>query len=210
MECKRVGVEEGQSRGPQTIEKAKQGSYVAKTVSSLQKIRLRNGQSHGIIEQLNGQFCSGSYRELQRKIINAKLHSEFPGFVLTIGIISNHGNWFTSENQNKELRVLAQSYDWLLFLTDNGLAKFIDDLLLNPIRELKAISAAFSKSYSGNKKGNNRFTKVLMDAEADLTLQKYFSKHKSEIENWYNIITPQNGTLQSLNDDLKTLANRDL
>lgn len=42
VECKRVGVEEGTKKGPQTIEKAKQGSYVAKTVSSLQKIRRRN------------------------------------------------------------------------------------------------------------------------------------------------------------------------
>ena len=32
FECKRVGVEEGTSKGPQTIEKAKQGAYVARTV----------------------------------------------------------------------------------------------------------------------------------------------------------------------------------
>ncbi len=39
FECKRVGKEEGASKGPQTIEKAKQGAYVANTVSSLQKFR---------------------------------------------------------------------------------------------------------------------------------------------------------------------------
>lgn len=39
FECKRVGVEEGMKKGPQTIEKAKQGAYVARSVSSLQKIR---------------------------------------------------------------------------------------------------------------------------------------------------------------------------
>lgn len=38
IECKRVGVEEGMRKGPQTIEKAKQGAYVAKSVSSLYKI----------------------------------------------------------------------------------------------------------------------------------------------------------------------------
>ena len=37
FECKRVGVEEGMTKGPQTIEKAKQGAYVAKTSSLLQK-----------------------------------------------------------------------------------------------------------------------------------------------------------------------------
>jgi len=35
FECKRVGVEEGMKKGPQSIEKAKQGAYVARTVSSL-------------------------------------------------------------------------------------------------------------------------------------------------------------------------------
>lgn len=33
FECKRVGIEEGMRKGPQTIEKAKQGAYVAKSVS---------------------------------------------------------------------------------------------------------------------------------------------------------------------------------
>ena len=58
-------------------------------------------------------------------------------FVLTIGVVSNHGNWFTSENHNKELKVLAQSYDWLLFLTDAGIAQFIDEVLLHPKRSLR-------------------------------------------------------------------------
>src|SRR3546814_7027525 len=33
VECKRVGVEEGMKKGPQSIEKAKQGAYVARSVS---------------------------------------------------------------------------------------------------------------------------------------------------------------------------------
>jgi hypothetical protein len=48
FECKRVGVEEGMRKGPQTIEKAKQGSYVARTISSLQRIRLSDGTLGGI------------------------------------------------------------------------------------------------------------------------------------------------------------------
>ncbi len=43
FECKRVGVEEGMKKGPQTIEKAKQGAYVAKSVSNLQRVRLNDG-----------------------------------------------------------------------------------------------------------------------------------------------------------------------
>ena len=44
FECKRVGVEEGMRKGPQTIEKAKQGAYVARSVSALQKVQLAQRQ----------------------------------------------------------------------------------------------------------------------------------------------------------------------
>jgi hypothetical protein len=39
-------------KGPQTIEKAKQGAYVARTVSSLQKIRLRDGVLGGVVHRV--------------------------------------------------------------------------------------------------------------------------------------------------------------
>ena len=172
FECKRVGVEEGVNKGPQTIEKAKQGAYVARSVSSLQKVRLRNGQFQGVIEKSDGTFRVGPYSEVLREIIDASSFSEFAGFILTVGVVSNHGNWFTSDNHNKELRVLAQSYDWLLFLTDVGLSQFIDRLLLNPTQELMPAREAFLTSYSG-KAGKNRFTKVRMDISADETLRKY-------------------------------------
>ena len=48
FECKRVGIEEGMTKGPQTIEKAKQGAYVARMASSLQKIRSESGEMQGI------------------------------------------------------------------------------------------------------------------------------------------------------------------
>ena len=51
FECKRVGVEEGMKKGPQTIEKAKQGAYVARSVSSLQKVRGSDGLFRGVIER---------------------------------------------------------------------------------------------------------------------------------------------------------------
>lgn len=207
VECKRVGVEGGTKKGPQTIEKAKQGSYVARAVSSLQKVRLRSGQYQGFVEQNDGGFRFEPYRDLQQEIIHTRSHNEFPGFVLTIGIVSNHGNWFTSKNQNKELRVLAQSYDWLLFLTDHGLSRFINDLLLSPSDELKPASDAFQRSYSGQR-GVNRFTKVRIDVDADQTLQRYFSQHTDEIGKWFNIISPMDGSLDLLQSDIHTLANR--
>ena len=94
FECKRVGVEEGMRKGPQTIEKAKQGAYVARTVSSLQKFRLRNGQFQGLIEQEDGTLREGPYGELLRELTDSP-ETPPPGFILTVGVVSNHGNWFT-------------------------------------------------------------------------------------------------------------------
>jgi hypothetical protein len=117
FECKRVGVEEGTRKGPQTIEKAKQGAYVAKSVSCLYKIRLASGELHGIICKSDNTFYSKLYDKLIAEVIDSNDAELIRDFILTVGVVSNHGNWFTSENHNKELKVLAQSYDWLLFLT---------------------------------------------------------------------------------------------
>ena len=205
FECKRVGVEEGMRKGPQTIEKAKQGAYVARSVSSLQKVRLRNGQFQGVMEQSDGSFRTGLYDELLREVIDTLSVVELAGFILTVGVASNHGNWFTSDNHNKELRVLAQSYDWLLFLTDAGLSQFIDRLLLNPTPELEPAREAFLASYP-RRSGTNIFTKVRMAVDADEALRSYFRAHEAEIETWFNIISPRDGTIENLQADLRKLA----
>ena len=207
VECKRVGVEEGARKGPQTIEKAKQGAYVARSVSSLQKVRLRNGTYQGIIERPDGTFRTGPYECLLRDVIDAPSSRDLPGVILTIGVVSNHGNWFTSEHHNKELRVLAQSYDWLLFLTDTGLSQFIDRLLLHPSADLAAARDAFLASYSGIS-GRNRFTKVRMAAGADESLRAYFAAHEADVASWFNVISPRDGTLPSLQADLEGLARK--
>jgi hypothetical protein len=205
FECKRVGVEEGMRKGPQTIEKAKQGAYVARSVSSLQKVRLRNGRFQGIMERADGTLQTGPYEDMLRAVIDTAAVADLTGFILTVGVVSNHGNWFTSDNHNKELRVLAQSYDWLLFLTDVGLSQFIDRLLLNPTPELASAQEAFRASYSGTS-GANRFTKVRVDVNADLALQSYFTAHEAEVETWFNVISPRDGALATLRTDLRNLG----
>jgi hypothetical protein len=69
FECKRVGVEEGMKKGPQTIEKAKQGAYVAARVSSLQKVRRKNGDLLGLIENSDGTIETGPYLEMLAGVI---------------------------------------------------------------------------------------------------------------------------------------------
>ena len=200
FECKRVGVEEGTSKGPQTIEKAKQGAYVARTASSLQKIRTDNGEKYGIIYRSDNQPYIKPYTELMEEVIYSSDSELLKKFILTVGVVSNHGNWFTAENQNKELKVLSQSYDWLIFLTDFGLAQFIDDLIFNPSPEYICVQEAFKNSYTADKK-RNVFTKVKMDLASDAALIKYFTENQNRIEAWFNIITPENKSII----DLKTL-----
>lgn len=206
VECKRVGVEEGNKKGPQTIEKAKQGAYVAQTTSSLQKIRNDKGEKYGIIYK-NGKAIIKPYSDLLDEIINSDDLKLLKNFTLSIGVVSNHGNWFTSEDQNKELKVLAQSYDWLLFLTDEGLSQFITDLLLDPSKENKPIQDAFLNSYKEGKKANT-FTKTKINYAAHQALRNYFSNHITEIESWFNIISPESKSLQTLKDTLINLANK--
>jgi len=207
FECKRVGIEEGMSKGPQTIEKAKQGAYVARSVSALQKIRLRDGSIGGVIQKRDNSFIYDDYYKLLVKIIASNDPELLSHFIMTVGVVSNHGNWFTSQNHNKELKVLAQSYDWLLFLTDEGIAQFVEEILLNPVNEVSAARDAFIKSYTGEK-GVNRFTKVQIALDADHALQNFFESNLSTIESWFNIISPVGRNLELLRTDLNILSRK--
>lgn len=217
FECKRVGVEEGMTKGPQTIEKAKQGAYVARTASSLQKIRNESGELYGIIYKSDNTYFMKPYVELMEKIIYSDDHELLRRFILTVGVVSNHGNWirrnkegtfdFSDENFQKELMVLAQSYDWLLFLTDQGLSEFIDNLLLNPTEEFEPIKKAFLSSYLENKK-KNQFTKVQMNIDADRILLNFFSTNLTNVESWFKVISPKNKELLTLKNEITELNNK--
>lgn len=217
FECKRVGVEEGMTKGPQTIEKAKQGAYVARMASSLQKIRSEDGEMQGIIYKSDGSYTIKPYVKLMEEIIYSSDKELLRKFVLTIGVVSNHGNWikkttngelsYSEENFQKELMVLAQSYDWLLFLTDQGLSDFIDKLLLHPIPEFQFLRDTFLSSYTEGKK-KNQFTKVQMNIEADRILLKYFKDNLKAVESWFNVISPSKKSLTTLKDELEELKGK--
>jgi len=207
FECNRVGVEEGSKKGPQTIEKAKQGAYVATSVSSLQKVRLESGELFGVIYLDDKVMYSEPYHVLLKRIIDSDDPRLLRNFVLTVGIVSNHGNWFTSENQNKELRVLAQSYDWLVFLSDDGITEFVQELILHPAPRYQSIREAFIASYAPGKT-KNRFTKAHMDFDADRQLLEYFARNDERIAKWFNVISPSAGSLQHLRNDIGALHNK--
>lgn len=207
FECKRVGIEEGMRKGPQTIEKAKQGAYVAKSVSSLYKVRIPSGELRGIIYKSGNEIYSKPYAELIAEIVSSDEQDLLKDFILTVGVVSNHGNWFTSDNHNKEIKVLAQSYDWLVFLTDEGLAEFITELLLEPKPLLEPARNAFLASYVAEKKKNS-FTKVQMNYEADQVLQTYFRDNMERIENWFNVIAPKDGIMRDIHFQISQLRDK--
>lgn len=207
FECKRVGVEDGMKKGPQTIEKAKQGSYVARTVSALQRIRKSDGSLAGILQKSEDDFLIDNYYDLLNQIISSNNRNLLKNFILTVGVVSNHGNWFTSDNQNKELKVLAQFYDWLIFLTDTGISEFITDLLLTENKEYDSIKQAFEQSYNKSKRANI-FTKVKMDYASDRALCNYFEKNSEKIKSWFNIIAPKGKTIIDLKKDLLILSKK--
>ncbi|MEO0742450.1 MAG: hypothetical protein AAF089_12775, partial [Bacteroidota bacterium] len=208
VECKRVGVEEGAKKGPQTIEKAKQGAYVARTVSSLQKLRLPDGRAGGVIVAEDGSHSIGEFRDLLETVVESDGSDVLSRFTLSVGVVSNHGNWFTAELKNKEMEVLAGSYDWLLFLTDEGMMEFLNDLILNPPEEYAAVKEAFGESHKKNK-DQTRFTKVQMDYDADLALQSYFAANVDKVEGWFNIIGPAGFELDHLREQVTKLWNKD-
>jgi hypothetical protein len=207
FECKRVGVEEGQKKGPQTIEKAKQGAYVARTVSALQKIRTHSGELHGLIAKKDGTLYSKPYAKLIDEIVHCNDPELLRHFILTVGVVSNHGNWFTSDNPNKEMKVLAQSYDWLLFLTDDGLVEFVNDVITTADAKMRPAREAFAASYAAEKK-ENRFTKVQMDLKADRVLRGYFRANRARIEQWFNIITPKKLAMSKLQEQIAVLSKK--
>ena len=207
FECKRVGRDAKNNRGPQAIEKAKQGSYVAKTVSSLQKIRDRYGKLQGVIYDNNNKPIIKPYNQMISELINSVDSEHLKNFILTVGVVSNHGNWFTDKNQNKEMKVLAESYDWLLFLTDDGLTEFINNTVLNKSK-YPATYNAFTTSYAENKSGN-RFTKVNMIYDAHVELARYFKTNRTRIESWFNVITPHDTNVSVLIEHLTKLQKKE-
>lgn len=209
VECKRVGVEDGAKKGPTTIEKAKQGAYVAKHVSSLQKVRGHDGVMYGAWPLKSGGFEIKDLIKERKRLIYEASASDLDGFILTVGLVSNHGNWFTKDNMNKELLVLKDSYDWLIFLTDDGIAEFVYDTILSDDISMQAVKDSFSISYASGEAGKNQFTKVKIDYKADQALAKYFATHHQRIEkNWFNILTPSNHSISELKEDLQSLADK--
>ncbi len=215
VECKRVGMEEGPKgpfKGPTTIEKAKQGAYVARHVSALQKVRRDDGSWYAVLSRPGAApELLGLYGEALDRIAESADPAVREGLVVSVGLASNHGNWFRGDDANKELHVLAQSYDWLLFLQDEPLTKFVSDVLVHPSSAYSDVRDVFQQSYTpidGAKV--NRFTKSLMDYQAHLAIGRYVHDHLDEIEtSWFDVRAPAGKTTTDLRDQLVRLVGKE-
>ena len=170
-------------------------------------MRFHTGELYGIIYKENNIPYSKPYNKLLAEIVDSDDAELLKRFILTVGVVSNHGNWFTGEDHNKELKVLAESYDWLIFLTDSGIREFIEELILNPSSEYQDIRNAFLSSYGAGKK-KNQFTKVQINVDADAALLKYFLENVLRVKEWFNIISPISGSIQQLKDELGALKSK--
>lgn len=204
FECKRVGLDARHGKGPQAIEKAKQGSYVARTASCLQRVQDVHGNDMGVIYDANNEYTVGPYDELFHDIIHSEREIP-PAFVMTVGVVSNHGNWFAADGQNKEMKILAQSYDWLLFLSDHGLADFVNSVVLSD--EYPLVKTAFLESYAEEKR-HNQFTKVRMNLEVHRALASYFVSNRRRIEKQFTVITPRGRTPGDLRRQIGVLRSK--
>jgi len=81
------------------------------------------------------------------------------------------------------------------------------ELLTTDNNRFASIAQAFRSSYSGMA-GSNKFTKVLIDYEADQDLRNFFATEGDRVESWFNVISPETGSLTSLREDLQMLAKK--
>ena len=110
---------------------------------------------------------------------------------------------------NKELLVLKDSYDWLLFLTDAAIAEFVHDTILSDKPEMLLVKESFSRSYASGEQGKNEFTKVKIDYRADQVLQAYFTQHQERIEQtWFNVLAPEQDSILGLKKELDALSQK--
>lgn len=203
IESKRVGLEEGTTTGPQTIEKAKQASYVALRSSKLQKIFHSSGVK-GVIEMPDGKTIIDSYEKLWNDLIKKGETEMLRGVIRSIIFLSDHINWYVKGVEKKDLRILKQSYDWTIWIEDKGLAGFVEEFLLTD----GVVRDVFYKNYVERKKGGALFTKNRLDDEVYSILFDFFQKNAKKIkETWLKVLTPKDRTFDDLVKELCMVLN---
>ena len=211
FECKRVVVEEGMIKGL-VLEMA----YDALVVSNIQKIINEKGEQQGIAFKKDGTYTIKPIEDLKADVIELEDKELLKRYVMTIAVIS-YSRYpmknteideedFNHQDIQKEIKMLAKSYDWLLSVTDQGLLEFVEKFILVPqngdyfLRNLLL---------SENEKAHieKRPLQDWMSTEIDKRLTDFFSENPQKIESWFYVMAPAK-KLSELKRDLGKLQNK--
>ena len=200
IECKRVGLEQGTSTGPQTIEKAKQSSYVALRCSKLQKLFTPDGVIGYL--SLDKGYEIDEYDKLWIRILKSKNRNLLKNIIRSIIFISNHINWYVDGKEKKDLHIINQSHDWSIWLKDDAISEFVNEFLLPP----GVIRNTFYNNYVERKKGGTFFTKKRLDKEVYQIFLEFFTEERDNIAaNWLEILNPVGKTFKDLIIEIKEI-----
>lgn len=200
IECKRVGLEEGTTTGPQTIEKAKQAAYVALKSSKLQKI-VHEGQFLGVLAD-NDSLEYDTYEQLWNRLLEEENPEKLKGVTRSVLFVSDHGNWFPGGEEGKDIKILKGGFDWVIWVKDDGLIQLIQDLLIDD----ESVKNAFTKSYDPDRSGQSLLTKGRIEKEARDSIFSYVDNHRDTIiEEWFEVLESENKTFNDLIEETNKL-----
>jgi hypothetical protein len=204
IECKRVGLEEGTATGPQTIEKAKQAAYVALRSSAVQKIRTPKGLYGAFYHNMDKNFKFQPYESVWEEIIRGRL--VVPGAVRSVVFLGNMVNWFPGGVAKKDIKVLVENYDWVIWVEDAALVQFAEDLLFRKTK----VAEAFKRQHSSNRKlGERLFSKQSMWIPAHEELCSYIASNYQTIKKkWFRVLGREKMATDDLFLELDKLATR--
>jgi hypothetical protein len=203
IESKRVGLEVGTTTGPQTIEKAKQGSYTALRCSKLQKVFLPKMTCGVIAKNVGEQIKLRPYDEVWEEIIASKDIELLNGIIRSVIFLSDHINWYVNGIAKKDLTILQQSYDWTIWINDQGLVNFVTDCILGN----EEVFGAFSRNYTERTPGSlGFFTKNRIDDRVYRILLSYFNRNLQRIlKDWLCVLGPSGKQFSDLVTELKVI-----
>jgi hypothetical protein len=115
-------------------------------------------------------------------------------------------NWFPEGVAKKDIKVLVENYDWVIWVEDAALFQFAEDLLFKETR----VAEAFQRQHSSTRKvGERLFSKQSMWIPAHEGLCRYMASNYQEIKKkWFKVLGREKLPIDSLFLELDKLTTR--
>lgn len=197
IECKRVGLEEGTTSGPQTIEKAKQAGFVALRTSRLQKIITSDGKKGVLVN--DGSVEYDDFEKLWESKLSSQNPSDLRGIVRSVLFFSDHGNWFPGNEESKDVKILKSSFDWAIWVEDDGLIELVE-FVLNDTDMRRAFELHVDSS-------KTILTKSKLESRARQAMLRFVEENwESLSENWLTVLEPEGKSIEDLLEEFRTIT----